>query len=85
MTPEMQYSGAGMALTESFEGCQLMPYRDSGGVLTNGYGNTHGVIPGVPITHDKAVADLQANIQNSVNDVNQLVTVQLTQNEFVKN
>ncbi len=78
MTPEMQYSGTGLALTEKAEGCRLTAYRDSGGVWTNGYGNTHGVVPGSIITQQQADADLGANIQNSVNDVNQLVTVQLT-------
>jgi lysozyme len=78
----MQYSGAGMALTESFEGCQLAAYQDAGGVWSNGFGNTHGVVPGSTITMAQAVVDLQSNVQNSVNDVNQLVTVKLTQGEF---
>lgn len=82
MTPEMKYSGTGLALTEQFEGCALTAYQDSGGVWSNGYGNTHGVVPGSTITKEQAVSDLLANIQNSVNDVNRLVTVQLTQAEF---
>jgi lysozyme len=82
MNPPMQYSDTGLALTEQFEGCKLIAYRDSGGVWTNGYGNTHGVVPGSMITEEQAVADLQSNIQSSVNDVNQLVTVPLTQGEF---
>lgn len=82
MTPEMTYDGAGLEVTENAEGCVLMPYKDSGGVWTDGFGNTHGVVPGVAKTMDQAIADLKANIQNSVNDVNQLVTVQLTQGEF---
>ena len=82
MKPEMQYSGTGLALTEKSEGCSLTAYQDSGGVWTNGYGNTHGVVPGSTITQQQAAANLSDNIQNSVNDVNQLVTVQLTQEEF---
>ena len=39
-------------------------------------------MPGSTITQEQAVADLRANIQSSVNDINQLVTVQLTQGEF---
>lgn len=80
--PAMQYSATGLALTENAEGCRLSAYQDSGGVWTNGYGNTHGVVPGSTITQEQAAADLRANIQNSVNDVNQLVSVQLTQGEF---
>ena len=79
---DLQYDGAGMQVTESAEGCRLTAYQDSGGVWTNGYGNTHGVVPGSTITMDQAVADLSANIQNSVNDIHQLVTVRLTQGEF---
>ena len=82
MNPPMTYSGAGMALTEQSEGCRLVAYQDQGGRWTNGYGNTHGVVPGGTITQEQAVDDLHRNIQTSVNDVNQLVTVQLTQGEF---
>lgn len=82
MNQEMQYSSNGLALTEQFEGCDLTAYQDAGGVWTNGYGNTHGVVPGSTITQSQAIADLHANLQNSVNDVNRLVTVQLTQGEF---
>ena len=71
---DMTYSLDGMHLTESFEGDQLTAYQDQAGVWTNGYGNTHGVVPGSTITEDQAVADLQANIQNAVNAVNRLVT-----------
>jgi GH24 family phage-related lysozyme (muramidase) len=32
-----------LSLTESSEGCCLTAYRDTGGVLTIGYGHTGGV------------------------------------------
>ena len=82
MKPEMRYSGTGLNLTEKFEGCKLTAYQDAGGVWTNGYGNTHGVVPRSTITAQQASADLSANIQNSVNDINRLVTVPLTQAQF---
>lgn len=78
----MQYSRDGLHLTESFEGCRLMPYQDSVGVWTDGYGNTHGVMPGRAITQEKAEADLLANVQNAVNAVNRLVTGSLNQHQF---
>ncbi len=78
----MKYSQSGMQLTEQFEGYASVPYQDEGGLWTNGYGNTHGVDPHKIIGHTQAVSDLMKNIQNSVNDINQLVTVQLTQGEF---
>lgn len=49
------------ALIACFEGERLRPYRDSGGVWTDGIGNTHGVTPGVTITHEQAVADFERN------------------------
>lgn len=81
MNPPMQYTG--LKLTESFEGCNLSPYRDSRGVWTDGFGNTHGVVPnGPPITMAKALIDLGNNIGSAVNTVNTLVTAPLTQGEF---
>ena len=80
----MQYSRDGLHLTESFESCVLAAYYDSAGVLTNGWGNTHGVVPGSTITQEQADADLQANVQNAVNAVNRLVNSPqpLTQHQF---
>ena len=71
---QMTYSLDGLHLTEGFEGCRLTAYQDEGGVWTNGYGNTHGVVPGSTITQEQAEADLRANVQNAVNAVNRLVT-----------
>lgn len=43
------------AMLRSFEGLRLVPYRDSGGVWTVGFGHTgKGVVPGVPITLELA-------------------------------
>jgi lysozyme len=78
----MKYSDKGMALTESFEGLQLEAYPDIAGVWTNGYGNTHGVVPGTTITMEKAVADLASNIEGAEFVVNKVVTAPLTQGQF---
>lgn len=78
----MQYSRYGLALTEQFEGCRLTAYRDQGGVLTIGFGHTDGVTAGQTITLDQAAAFLAEDIQRSVDDVNRLVLVELTQGEF---
>lgn len=78
----MQYSSDGMHLTEGFEKCELVPYQDSAGVWTNGWGNTHGVVPGRQITQFKADADLMVNIQSAANTVNSLVKIRLTQHQF---
>lgn len=78
----LTYSDAGYALTKHFEGCKLRAYQDTGGVWSNGYGNTHGVVPFTTITQAKADADLKANIQTAADAVNKLVKVPLTQGQF---
>ena len=78
----MAYSKKGLELTERFEGCRLTPYRDVGGIWTDGYGNTIGVVPGVLISQELAEAELARNTQTAVDAVNRLVTVPLTQPEF---
>lgn len=78
----MSYGKDGMALTESFEKCRLTSYQDSGGVWTNGWGNTHRVTPGTTISQDQADSDLLANVQDAVDCVNDNVTVALAQNQF---
>lgn len=82
MINNMQYSAAGLALTEQFEGLELTAYQDQVGVWTNGYGNTHNVVPGSTITLQQAQTDLMNNIQGSVYVVNKVVTVPLTQGQF---
>lgn len=82
MTPEMIYSQDGTLLTQGFEQCRLVPYLDSKGVPTDGWGNTHGVVMGVPITQAKADADLARNLQSAVYDVNHYVAIHLSQPEF---
>ena len=79
---QMTYSEAGIELTKAFEGCELMPYQDGGGVWTVGFGSTHKVVPGVAITQDQADADLVRNVQSAVDCVNNCVTVDLTQGQF---
>lgn len=78
----MKMSDKGLALTEQFEGLSLTAYRDVVGIWTNGYGNTHGVVPGSTITLAQAVSDLRNNISTAENLVNKVVTVSLTQNQF---
>jgi lysozyme len=78
----MQYSKNGLALTESFEGCALIPYQDVAGVWTDGYGNTHNVVPGQAITQAQAEADLLRNVAEAVAAVNRLVHIAMSQDEF---
>jgi lysozyme len=78
----MKTSEAGIKLIEDMEGLRLNAYQDVAGVWTNGYGNTHGVIPGSTITAAQAESDLLSNVAGSEYVVNTVVKVQLNQNQF---
>ncbi len=79
----LAYSSKGLALTEQFEGLRLTAYQDSVGVWTIGYGHTGAdVHPGLTITQQQASALLLKDVASAAADVNRLVTVSLTQNQF---
>ena len=78
----MQYSEAGLRLTEGFEGVRLRAYLDSRGIPTIGYGHTKGVQLGVTCTPEQAEAWLAEDEAWAVSIVNSLVHVPLTQGEF---
>lgn len=81
MNPYMLYTG--QALTKDFEKCRLVPYQDSAGVWTDGWGNTHGVVPhGSAITQAKADADLERNLAGAIYAVNHYVAISLSQGQF---
>lgn len=69
-------------LTEKFEGCKLVAYRDNKGVLTIGYGHTFHVYEGETCTQDQADLWLVSDIAIAETAVNRLVGVKLTQGEF---
>lgn len=78
----MKYSKQGLALTESFEGCRLVAYRDSVGVWTLGYGHTKGVVEGMTCTQEQAEQFLLADVADAEAAVNRLVHIALSQEEF---
>ncbi len=52
------------SLIAIFEGCKLTAYKDTGGVLTIGYGHTGAdVTEGLTITQEKAQEFLQADLK----------------------
>lgn len=86
----MQTSPEGIALIKGFEGCRLTAYPDpgtGGAPWTIGYGWTYPV-DGKPIKPrmkiDQATADrlLKTGLVSYENDVQKLVKVKLTQNQF---
>jgi lysozyme len=79
----LTYGGQGLALTEQFEGCELTAYQDQVGVWTIGYGHTGpDVVAGLVITQDQAQALLAKDVGSAAACVNDVVTVQLSQEEF---
>jgi lysozyme len=79
----LTYSKDGLNLTKQFEGCQLTAYQDQVGVWTIGYGHTgSGVVSGLAITQDQAVALLVSDVAAAAAFVNNAVTIELQQNEF---
>ena len=81
----MIYSKQGLALTESFESCQLTAYADPvrNGIPTIGYGHTGpDVHLGMTCTLQQAQDWLEADIHWAANVVSNTVHVSLTQGEF---
>lgn len=77
MTP----SDACYALVRNAEGLRLEAYRDSGGVLTIGYGHTQGVSEGDICTPEQAQAWLEADMAWAAEAVNRNATP-CTQGQF---
>jgi lysozyme len=78
----MYHSKSSVQLTESFEGCELKAYQDTGGVWTIGYGHTLNVKPGDTCTLSQAEMWLDDDYSKAETCVNKVVTVDLTQPEF---
>ena len=79
----MKLSANGLKFIEQREGFRSEAYQDSGGVWTNGYGNTVGVTADTAdITEDQAADDLQRNVATAEEIVDDNVMMTLTQNEF---
>jgi lysozyme len=66
----VQFSQRGREVTEASEGCKLRAYRDTGGVLTIGYGHTGGVREGQVITQAMAEDLLVHDLEYAVGVVN---------------
>lgn len=78
----MKLSEEGLAFIKAREGLRLMPYQDSAGIWTVGYGSTAEVVPGEKITEVEAGERLKEDVRHAENCVNQLCTVPLAQHEF---
>lgn len=69
-------------LIKKFEGCALKAYLCPSKIPTIGYGHTMGVKLGQVITQAEAEKLLKIDLQIHENNVNSLLKVPLTQNQF---
>jgi lysozyme len=75
-------SAAGLVALASWEAFRSEPYRDIGGVWTDGFGNTNNVQPGKPITVPQALDTLLKNVKTAEDAVNTCITKPMTQGEY---
>lgn len=84
MTNHLSPSAACLSLIKRFESCDLTQYPDENGLPTIGWG--HLLRPNEvhlqTITQEIADHMLSCDVQAAANDVNTMVHVQLTQNQF---
>jgi len=79
----MRISGRGINLIKEWEKCRLVAYRDEHGIWTCGWGSTGSDIDEHTIwTQDEADARLAAFCAKYSDEINRLVTVPTTQNQF---
>ena len=77
-----QINEAGRALVKQFEGYRAEAYRCPAGVWTIGYGHTGGVKRGYTVTPEQAEALLASDLSRAGLEVERLVTVPLSDNQF---
>ncbi len=84
----MKLSSQGLALLKRFEGCSPIPYKDSGGLFTIGYGHLIGDGKTLPasakyrLTQKEMDLLLKYDVEPREHAVIRLCPVKLTQNEF---
>lgn len=84
----MRISPRGLSLLKQFEGCILVPYKDSAGLYTIGYGHLIADGRTLPdsakykLTQKQADMLLQYDVIQRERAVERLCTVPLNQNEF---
>mgnify|MGYP003451251433 FL=1 len=72
----------GLELIKKFEGCKLKSYLCPAGVPTIGYGHTYGVKLDRTISFQEAEVLLDHDYQEAEDDVLEVVTVPLTDNQL---
>lgn len=77
----LSLSSAGLLFLASQENFSQVPYKDTRGVVTNGFGNA-SINPNQKVTVIKALSDLQQNTSEAGQAVAKCVTAPLTQNQY---
>ncbi|KIF95578.1 lysozyme [Enterobacter cloacae] len=75
----------GIALIKQYEGLRLTTYKDAVGIPTIGYGHVENPVPpgGTrTITAETAEQLLRDDLQRFEHEVNNMLTVEVTQNQF---
>ncbi len=75
-------SAAGLVALASWEAFRSEPYRDIGGVWTDGFGNTNNVQPSKSVSVPQALNQLLINVRSAESAVNTCITKPMTQGEF---
>ena len=79
----MNISQKGLDLIKTFEGCELVAYKDIAGVWTIGYGHTGAdVTPGLKISQGQADVLLRQDVEKFARGVTSAVEVPINQNQF---
>lgn len=75
-------SAAGLIAVALFEGYRAMPYLDSVGIPTDGFGNTYEVVLGKKVTVEQALQQLEKNTRTAQDAVNRCVNTYISQQTF---
>jgi lysozyme len=78
----MTVSPRGRQLIQSFEGCRLRAYQDSGGVWTVGFGHVDGVVEGQEIGQAQADRMFQQDVDRFAAGLNGLIRAPVSQDQF---
>lgn len=75
-------SARALLLLMALEGFRAVPYLDIAGVWTDGYGNTHGVVPGQRVTREQARETLEQHVAVFGKGVQSCLDYAPTQGQF---
>lgn len=77
----LSFSALGLLLVAGHEGFSSKPYKDTGGITTNGFGNTL-IEPTKEVTVQKALQDLKENTTMTGRAVSRCLTAEVTQGQY---